>query len=184
MSTFTELYGVNQIQTLRFFLTGLIDLIPAGRNLTQKETIYVAGILSHYAQTSRYESDKMPALANLSEVFDLVLDQAGPTDSQMLETAGAQSLFFAGFFGDQMKRRHNLRFFDSLGSSFYEEAHNHTKDANRKVLFRLMALHFPLWTRCCRDLSRTFRENQFLLNLAKNPEGVRQGGPYGASKEP
>lgn len=170
MSTFTELYGVNQRAALQFFFSGLNDLIPEREKPAQKETLYVASILAHYAQTSRYESESMPVLAGLGEVFDCFVLIPAPSDSEILETAGAQSLLFAGFFGNQMRQRHDLDYYDFVGSSFYERARHHTNDTNKKVLFWLMASHFSRWTGYCRVLNRTFQENQFLLNIHKNKE--------------
>lgn len=172
MSTFSELYRVGHMETLRFFFTGLTDLVPTERGLTKKETLYVASILAHYAQTSRHENEGMPPMADLVEFFDcFVLGQmVAPRDAEMLEVAGAQSLFLAGFFGDQMRKRHNLRYYDFVGSSFYDRACHWTKDISKKVLFGLMSSHFPAWTRHCRDLSRTIRENRFLINP---PRGLK-----------
>ncbi len=168
MSTFQELYGVGHMETVNFFYAELTDLVPQGGQLTTKETIYVASVLAHYAQTSRYETESMPPLADLGELFDhFVLELVDARDTKMLEIAGAQSLLFAGFFGDQMKEKHSLSWYNSIGSSFYEKACRRTRDANRKTLLGLMSWHFPAWARHCRELNRTLRENQFNRFLIK-----------------
>ena len=51
----------------------------------------------------------------------------------MMETAGAQCLLLAGFFEDQMRRRHNIRWYAELGASFFRQAalHEHSLDKAR-----------------------------------------------------
>ena len=66
---------------------------------------------------------ELSAPANLSAVFDhFVFDTTLPDDSLMMETAGAQCLVLAGFFEDQMRRRHNIRWYAELGASFFSRA--------------------------------------------------------------
>ena len=43
-------------------------------------------------------------------------------DSAMMEIAGTQCLLLAGFFEDQMRRRHNIRWYAELGSGFFGRA--------------------------------------------------------------
>ena len=43
-------------------------------------------------------------------------------DKLMMETAGAQCLLLAGFFEDQMRPRHNVRWYAQLGASFFSRA--------------------------------------------------------------
>ena len=51
-----------------------------------------------------------PAPGSLGAVFDhFVADTTLLDDRLMMETAGAQCLLLAGFFEDQMRRRHNLK---------------------------------------------------------------------------
>ena len=166
MSIFGELYGVDQRGALQFFFTGLKDIIPKQGELTTKETLYVASVLAHFSQTSRCADRSMPTLAGLAEFFDcFVLSQIDPQDAETLEVAGAQSLLFAGFFGDQMERRHNLNWFNSVGRSFYERAGHQTQSIQRKTLLWLMASHFSAWTRFLRYFSRNLRERPYLINL-------------------
>ena len=40
----------------------------------------------------------------------------------MMETAGAQCLLLAGFFEGQMRQRHNIRWYASLGAGFFSRA--------------------------------------------------------------
>ena len=76
-----------------------------------------------YAQVSTQPDVDLPAPANLSAVFDhLVSDTTLLHDSVMMETAGAQCLLLAGFFEDQMRRRHNVRWYAELGASLLSRA--------------------------------------------------------------
>ncbi len=42
------------------------------------------------------------------------------TTASMMETAGAQCLLLAGFFEDQMRRRHNIRWYCRAGRKFFQ----------------------------------------------------------------
>ena len=65
----------------------------------------------------------MAAPADLTAVFDhFVADMNVLTDPLMLETAGAQCLLLAGFFEDQMRRRHNIHWYAELGAGFFRRA--------------------------------------------------------------
>ena len=56
-------------------------------------------------------------------MFDqFVSDTTMLHDSAMMETAGAQCLLLAGFFEDQMRGRHNIRWYAELGAGFFSRA--------------------------------------------------------------
>ena len=152
---FRELLEVNSDSAFNFFLTGLREVT---RREPGDEMFYVASVLAHYAQTSRYDPSSLPPLANLSEVFDQFFFLDIP-DSEILEIGGSQILLFAGFFRDQMRRRHNLDWYDEMGKSFYERASMHSKERKKRRLFENLSESFPIWTRGCCDLSRRCRED-------------------------
>ena len=52
----------------------------------------------------------------------VVIDTTLLRDSMMMETAGAQCLVLAGFFEDQMRRRHSIRWYAQLGATFFRRA--------------------------------------------------------------
>ena len=161
MGWFQEFLEVDKQTAFNFFLSGLRDVSD---EKSDDEVLYVASVLAHYAQTSRYEIFDMPLLDGVSEVFDqFVMNKID--DPNILETAGAQTLFFAGFFRDHMQRRHNVKWYDSIGSSFYVLAGSNSKQINKRILFQNMSKSFPKWTLTCRDLNRYFREKRFLLKL-------------------
>src|SRR3569833_551655 len=162
---FEELVGVDSGAALKFFVENLRET-ERRLSLREEETRYVSSILAHYAQTSRADTASIPSMANLSEVFDaFILHTPGLTDPEVLEIGGSQILLFAGFFRDQMARRHNVEWYDHLGQSMYERASHYTSDLKRRTLLDRMSESFPFWTIRCRDVSRLCRENHLLVRL-------------------
>lgn len=158
---FCELLGVDSSMALSFFLSGLKGVSGKEPN---NEMFYVASVLAHYSQTSRYDILSMPSLADLAEVFDQFI-LVETSDPEILEVGGSQLLLFAGFFRDQMSRRHNVRWYDEVGQSFYGRASLYTRGLKRRSLFEKLSQSFPNWALCCRDLSRICRESRYLIRL-------------------
>lgn len=156
---FCELVGVDSNRAFNFFLSGLQEV--TGRQ-PDKEMLYVANVLGHYTQTSCHDSNLMSPPANLLEVFDRFVIQE-VSDPEVLEIGGSQIILFAGFFRDQMRRRHNVGWYDEVGKSFYFRASNLSRNLHRRMLFEGLSESLPKWTIGCRDLSRTLRDNRFLL---------------------
>jgi hypothetical protein len=105
-------------------------------------------------------------MANLSEVFDnFILHTSLLSDAEILEIGGSQILLFAGFFRDQMARRHNVRWYDQVGQSMYEKASQYSRDVKKREFFDRMSGSFPAWTAICNNMSRTCRDNRLLLRL-------------------
>jgi hypothetical protein len=164
-SIFEELVAVDAQQALRFFRESLRETAGTER-LRDDEALYVASILAHYAQTSRSDTVSLPSMASLSEVFDnFVMETSKLYDSEILEFGGSQVLLFAGFFRDQMSRRHNVKWYDQIGQSLYERASQYSTNMKKRALFDRMSESFPAWTIVCRDMSRSLRENRLLLRL-------------------
>lgn len=165
MSDFQELFGVNSERAFKFFHSALRYKVGESQNVRNQEIAYVASVLAHYSQTSRYDKSSIPTPADLSDVFDnFVWRESVLQDSELLELAGSQSLLLAGFFRDQMQRRHNVKWYDHLGSSFYESASRYSRDSKRQKLFNRLSTDFPYWTSVCRDLSREMRDNRYLIS--------------------
>jgi hypothetical protein len=117
----------------------------------------------------------MPAPANLSAVFDcFVYDTSLADDSGMMETAAAQCLLLAGFFEDQMRRRHNIRWYAELGAAFFSRAAAREASPQRARLFETMARRFEPWRQRHAKLSRELRDQPFLLARRdpSAPEGL------------
>lgn len=162
---FQELYAVNSDAALSFFVTGLRSVTRVEGSAREDEMYYVASVLAHYSLTSRFDTESIVQLANLSEVLDLFVFQDGSDDPKILEAGGSQILLFAGFFRDQMRRRHNLAWFDGIGQSFYRRASWHSRDHKKRRLFDSLSESFPGWAVCCGELSKTLREERFLLRI-------------------
>ena len=161
-----ELLAVNSETALNFFTENLRNTTHT-HPFREDETVYVASILSHYSLTSRADAASLPSLADLGEVFDTFIMNAAVRneDSEILEIGGSQILLFAGFFRDQMSRRHNVSWYDQLGQSMYERASHSSSVPQKRELFDHLAASFPEWTIACRDLNRALREDRLLLKL-------------------
>ncbi len=169
MSDFSELLDVNSKQAICFFYESLLEEVPT--NIPATETLYVASILAHYAQTSRSDPSHMSPSGSLFEILDnfvlieLVDEGTALRDPGILETAGSQTLLLAGFFRDQMKKVHNVRWYDELGKGFFSRASSSVGEKKKAILLRSVAENFPVWTSSCQKLSRNFRERPYLLKL-------------------
>jgi hypothetical protein len=160
-----ELLAVDSASAFNFFAENLRETVGA-RNWREDEALYVASVLAHYAQTSRADSASIPVMSDLSEVFDrFLLETTLRNDAELLEMGGSQVLLFAGFFRDQMQRRHNVNWYDQIGQSLYERAGHYSSVPKKRQLFDHLAASFPAWTAACRELSRTLRDNRLLLKL-------------------
>ena len=97
-----------------FFVLRLQDLSEP--SVDRQELLYNASLLAHYAQVSTQPDVDVPAPANLERglrPFCGGHDVAGrPADDG---NGGAQCLLLAGFFEDQMRPRHNIRWYAELG---------------------------------------------------------------------
>ena len=162
MGPLQELLATDHRQTLDFFVLRLQDI--AEPTVDREELLYNASVLAHYAQVSTQPDVDVPAPANLSTVFDhFVSDATLRHDNSMMETAGAQCLLLAGFFQDQMRRRHNIRWYAELGASFFSRAALHERSPPKARLLDAIARGFEPWRRRHAQLSRELRDQPYLL---------------------
>jgi len=163
MGSLQELLAIDHRQTLEFFVLRLQDV--AEPTVDREELLYNASVLAHYAQVSTQPPDvDMPTPANLSAVFDHFV--SGTTllhGSLMMETAGAQCLLLAGFFEDQMRRRHNIRWYAELGASFFSRAALDELSPSKARLLNAIARRFEPWRRRQAQLSRELRDQPYLM---------------------
>jgi hypothetical protein len=170
MSDSQELLATDQRRLLEFFAVGLLDVSEPG--VDRKELLYNASVLAHYALVSTQSCGEWPAPSSLSEVFDhFVADTTLMGDKDMMEVAGAQCLLLTGFFEDQMRGRHNIRWYSELGTSFYLRAAKHETSTAKSRLLSTMGKRFELWRQRHVQLSRELRDQRFLLNLPKATGG-------------
>ena len=168
MGPLRELLASDHRQTLEFFFIGLKDV--SGTEVDQRELLYNASVLAHYAQVSTAASTEFPTPASLESVFDTFVVEPGQVfDAGMLETAGTHCLMMAGFFEDQARTRHNVRWYADLGAGFFFRAAQREPSDAKAMLMDTMGRHFEAWRMRYSRLSRELRETPFLLNLPTPP---------------
>jgi hypothetical protein len=168
MASLQELLAADGRQTLEFFFLGLLDVSEP--TVDREELLYNASVLAHYAQVSTRADVEMPAPATLSDVFDnFVFDSSLRHDSLMMETAGAQCLLLAGFFEDQMRRRHNIRWYAELGAGFFSRAAAQAGSPPRARLLYTIASGFEVWRQRHARLSRELRDQAYVLSRPEPP---------------
>ena len=168
MDPLRELLATDQRQALEFFVLGLQDVSEP--TVDRQELLYNASVLAHYAQISTHADVDVPAPATLSVVFDqFVSDATLRHDTLMMETAGAQCLLLAGFFEDQMRRRHNIRWYAELGASFFSRAAVQEPSPPRARLLDTMARRFEPWRQRHARLSRELRDQPYVLIPPRPP---------------
>jgi hypothetical protein len=81
----------------------------------------------------------------------------------MMETAGAQCLLLAGFFEGQMRMRHNIRWYATLGAGFFIRAASQESSPKKAQLLRAIARGFEPWRKRHARLGRELRDQAYLL---------------------
>jgi hypothetical protein len=169
MESLRELLATDERQALEFFFERLKDV--SGPAVDTQELIYNASVLAHYALVSTQSEIELSAPATLGAVFDhFVVDTTLLRDSQMMETAGAQCLVLAGFFEDQMRRRHNIRWYSQLGAGFFSQAAALESSPHKAQLLYALATRFEPWRQRHARLSRELRDQPFLLAPPTQPD--------------
>jgi hypothetical protein len=162
MGPLRDLLATDQRRALEFFAIGLQDVSES--SVDRQELLYNASVLAHYSQVSTQSTVEWPAPASLSDVFDnFVADAALVRDGTMMEVAGTQCLLLAGFFEDQMRQRHNVRWYAALGPGFFSQAASRERSSRKAQLLGAIARHFELWRLRHARLGRTLREQPYLL---------------------
>ena len=168
MGSLGELLATDERQALEFFFQRLLDV--SGPSVDRQELAYNASVLAHYALVSTQATVELATPANLSTVFDhFVYDTSLLNDGPMMETAGAQCLVLAGFFEDQMRRRHNIRWYAELGAGFFSQAATMDASPHKAQLLAAIAKHFEAWRQRQARLSRILRDQPFLLAPPQRP---------------
>jgi len=157
--------AVSNTQALRFFFERLRD-VSGDEHAAQGELLYNASVLAHFATTSTESTTTFPATPkSLSTVFDLfVLDRSHHADPELAEAAAAQCLLLTGFFQDQLRHRHNVEWYASLGAGFYDAAARFSIDRSRAAMMETMASRFELWRE---------RQHQLAIELRDEPRLLR-----------
>ena len=90
-------------------------------------------------------------------------DDAEWHDALVMETAGAQCLLLAGFFEDQMRSRHNIRWYAQLGATFFNRAAVNEPSLRKARLLDAIARRLEPWRQRHAQLSRELRDQPYLL---------------------
>ena len=139
--------AVSHGQALRFFFEHLRD-VSEDVSAPERELLYNASVLAHFASTSTASTEFPGTPSTLGTVFDLfVTDRSQHADPEIMEAAASQCLLLTGFFGRQLRRRHNVDWYASLGVGFYGQAASHGTDRARTAMMRTMAARFAFWRR-------------------------------------
>jgi hypothetical protein len=162
MGPLRELLATDHRQALEFFFQRLKDV--SGPQVDAQELLYNASVLAHYAQVSTQAEVGLSAPATLGAVFDrFVFDTTLTLDSLMMETAGAQCLVLAGFFEEQMRGRHNIRWYAELGATFFNRAAMQEPSSSKARLLDSIGRRFETWRQRHARLSRDLRDQPLLL---------------------
>ncbi len=164
MGSLAELLATGEPQTLEFFFQRLREV--AEPTVVHQELLYNASVLAHYARVSTHSAVDLATPATLGEVFEhFVLDTSLRNDGAIMEAAGAQCLLLAGFFQDQMCRRHNIRWYASLGAGFFSQAAALEESPQKAGLLTAIAAGFEPWRQRHARLRRELRDQPYLLKV-------------------
>jgi hypothetical protein len=162
MDPLGELLGSDHRRTLEFFVLNLKDVSEP--TVDQQELLYNASVLAHYAQISIDQDVATSAPADLVAVFDRFVSDMHLADPVLMETAGAQCLLLAGFFEDQMRRRHNIHWYAEVGAAFFRRAAAAEQSASKAKLLDTIGRHFEPWRRRHARLSHELRDQPYLIS--------------------
>jgi hypothetical protein len=163
MQALRELLASDHRRTLEFFYVGLQDVTDS--TVDPHELLYNASVLAHHAQVSSHSASELPTPASLADTFDtFVLDAPHVADGELLEAAGAQCLLLTGFFEDQMRRRHSIRWYTELGAGFYHRAAARQESRRKARLLSSIARRFEPWRRVHAALARTLRDLPYVMS--------------------
>lgn len=162
MGSQAQLLGTGERQTLDFFFLRLKEVSEP--SVDQQELRYTASVLAHHARVSTQAATDLATPATLGEVFDrFVFDTSLRRDGAIMEAAGAQCLLLAGFFHDQMCRRHDIRWYASLGAGFFRQAAALERSPQKAYLLTAIAAGFEPWRQRLARLRRELLDQPYVL---------------------
>jgi len=164
MGLFQELLGSDHLATLEFFVVGLRDVSESATD--EQELLYNASVLAHYAQVPIDAEDELSTPTDLSTIYNRFV--ANPSllrdsGSAVMEAAGAQCLLLAGFFEEQMRSRHNIRWYAQIGAGFYRRAAAREETVGKAQLLDSIASRFELWRQRHARLNRELRDLRYIF---------------------
>jgi hypothetical protein len=78
----------------------------------------------------------------------------------------------AGFFEDQMRGRHSIRWYAELGASFFSRAAEQESSPDKARLLDMIARRFEPWRQCHARLSRELRDQVYVLQTPRPPASM------------
>jgi hypothetical protein len=157
-----ELLAAGERQTLAFFVVRLTEVSEP--SVDRQELLYNASVLAHHAQVSTRAAVDLATPATIVEVCDhFVFDTSLRNDGPMMEAAGAQCLFLAGFFEAQLRRRHSIRWYAQLGAGFFRRAADVERAPEKARLLAAIAAGFEPWRQRHARLGRELHDQSSLL---------------------
>ena len=170
---FQDLYGVTEMQALNFWASNLHESIGSQQwgRIRDSTGVYLASVLGHFCLRSfdRKEilsTDYAPddqefrQFADLTQIAELMMQQLTSAKNPLwMESAGAHILFYAGFFQDQHKSRHNIDFYARMGKECYLMA----AVGKRERIMTLMAEGFHEYLFHMANLNRHLQESRHLI---------------------
>jgi hypothetical protein len=164
--------AVTEGHALRFFFEHLRDVTELDR-APEPELLYNASVLAHFATTSAASVEFPGAPSSLDTVFNLfVLDRSQHADPEIMEAAAGQCLLLTGFFGAQLRDRHNVDWYATLGAGFFGQAADHLADRARAAMMRTMAARFAFWRRQQAKLAQELHDRPMLVRTEPEPDGL------------
>jgi hypothetical protein len=164
VGSLAELLGTGERQTLEFFFQRLKEVSEP--TVVHQELLYNASVLAHYARVSTHSAVDLATPATLGEVFEhFVFDTSLRKDGAIMEAAGAQCLLLAGFFQDQMCRRHDIRWYAGLGAGFFSQAAALERSPQKARLLTAIAAGFEPWRQRHARLRRELCDQPYLLKV-------------------
>lgn len=181
MDPLRELLSTDERQTFEFFFQGLCE-VTGRKSDNDRELMYVTSVLAHFAITScqTKKCGETPCVCrrcshsdglfstpeNLVSVFDRFVIGNKPTDdADTFAAGGSKSLLLAGYFRRQMSRRHDVGWYDQVGSMLYTKASQCSSSKQAGQLYDGLAHSFSFWTRSCSKLQRYFYEERYLIKM-------------------
>ena len=159
MSVLKQVQLLDEVGAYRFFFEKVEEVLEG--IVKETELMHVSSFLAHFSTTSRFATATLPSPVDLSHFFEVfVLDKSQSSDPEILELGGVHCLFLTGFFRDQMMRKHNIAWYEQLGSNFYLNASQRTSSSlgvKRSVLFR-MGKNFIPGLLLFKDLIKVWRK--------------------------
>ena len=140
------------------------SFVPARTVTVAGSSLAGASVSKHPAMTPCAMGRSSVLSSSSSAIIDhFVSDTTLLHDSVMMEVAGTQCLFLAGFFEDQTRRRHNIRWYAALGSGFFSQAAVHEPSSHKARILDAIARRFEPWRQRHARLSRALRDEPCLL---------------------